>query len=219
MLLDFEKIIGQYNMNINGVIHVGAHHGEEHIRYLNARIPRVVYFEPVRKIFDILTHNIKSIHKKYRPDCETTLYNFALGNNNTNIEMFVESIDKYGCSSILEPSSNYSHIQFSEKEAVKMRRLDDMNLNNSFNFLNIDVQGYELEVLKGSKNTLRSIDYIMCEINRKTPKKILDYHGASLIEDICLFLGDYGFNLVEENWAGISWGDGFFVKGSADLVK
>ena len=96
-----------------------------------------------------------------------------------------------------------------------MRRLDDMNLDRCFNFLNIDVQGYELEVLKGAKNTLESVDYIMCEINRITPEKKLDYNNASLIEDLRLFLDSYGFSLVEENWAGVSWGDGLFVKNVA----
>ena len=216
MLLDLEKIKHKYSMNIHGVIHVGAHHGEEHSRYISSGISKIVYFEPVKKIFETLIQNVKNFHETHNVECETILYNFALGNRNTNIEMFIESIDKYGCSSVLEPSSNYSHIQFSKKEVVEMRKLDDINLDSDFNFLNIDVQGYELEVLKGAKDTLDSIDYVMCEINRITPKKQLDYKNASLIEDLCLFLDDYGFKLVEENWAGVSWGDGLFIKKRRD---
>ncbi len=30
MLLDFDNILKKYNMNIKGVIHIGAHYGQEH---------------------------------------------------------------------------------------------------------------------------------------------------------------------------------------------
>jgi hypothetical protein len=92
-----------------------------------------------------------------------------------------------------------------------MKRLDDFNFQN-YNFLNIDVQGYEYEVLKGSEQTLNNIDYIMCEINREVPEKKLDYIGTKTIDKIIEFLKPYGFKLVETNWDGISWGDGFFKK-------
>ena len=204
MLFDLESLKLDYDLKIDGIIHVGAHFGEEHITYKRMGIKNIVYFEPVKKTFKVLKERIGH-------DCEK-LYNFALGNENKEIDMFIEKIDHYGCSSILQPSSNYSHIPFSEKETVMMKRLDDVGLDNCYNFLNIDVQGYELEVLKGSKDTLSSIDYIMCEINRITHIKKLDYHNASLIQDVCLFLEQYGFVLVEQNWAGVSWGDGFFIK-------
>ena len=199
-------------MNVTGVIHVGAHHGQEHARYLRAGARKIIYFEPVPKIFDILAENIKKTQEISDSMCETVLYNCALGNDNKSIEMFVESFDRYGCSSVLEPSSNYSHIPFSKSKNIQMRKLDDIVSDDVFNFLNIDVQGYELEVLKGSTRVLDNIEYIMCEINRETPKKKLDYKNASLVEEVCEFLSDYGFILVEENWAGVSWGDGFFIK-------
>ena len=82
----------------------------------------------------------------------------------------------------------------------------------NYNFLNIDVQGYEYEVLKGSIKTLENIDYILCEVNRNTSEKKLDYIGSVTIDEIINLLKPYGFNLVEVDWAGISWGDGFFVK-------
>ena len=63
MLLDFESIVDKYDMKISGVIHVGAHHGQEHKRYISHGINSVVYFEPVKRIFDILVGNIKHIHE------------------------------------------------------------------------------------------------------------------------------------------------------------
>ena len=78
--------------------------------------------------------------------------------------------------------------------------------------MNIDVQGYELEVLKGSAKTLEHIDYIMSEVNRFTLEKPLEYINCAQISDLIQFLSSFGFQFVEVNWAGISWGDGFFIK-------
>jgi len=201
MILDLLELKNKYSMNITGVIHIGAHFGEEHSTYKLLGINDIVYFEPVKKTFNVLSERVK----------DSTLYNYALGNENKMIEMYVEAADAYGCSSILQPSSNYDGVKFSTNELVEMKRLDDFKFKR-YNFLNIDVQGYEYEVLKGSLETLKDVDYIICEINRETSYKILDYIGTVTIEKIIELITPYGFVLVEQDWAGISWGDGLFVK-------
>jgi FkbM family methyltransferase len=202
MLIDLKHVQKKYNLNINGVIHVGAHFGEEHETYLDMGIDKIVYFEPVNKTFKVLEERIKDF----------PLFNCALGSTEMTTTMFIEDEDKFGCSSILEPSDNYiGHALFSEKQIVQIKTLDSFEFSD-FNFLNIDVQGYELEVLKGSKETLNNIDYIMCEVHRNVKEKNLDYINSPLIEDINNFLSDFGFVLCEQNWAGISWGDAFYIK-------
>ncbi len=192
----------KHNLQITGVIHVGAHFGEEHDTYLDMGINDIVYFEPVNKTFKILEERIKGV----------PLYNFALGSEEITTTMYIEDEDKFGCSSILEPSDNYiGHANFSEKQEVKVKTLDSFGFSK-LNFLNIDVQGYELEVLKGSIETLKSIDYIMCEVHRNIEQKKLDYINSPVIENIIDFLSPYGFELVDVDWAGISWGDAFFIK-------
>lgn len=202
MILDLLHINQKYNLEINGVVHIGAHHGEEHEIYHQLNVKDIIYFEPVSQTFNKLKERIT----------DATLYNFAIGNDNKPIEMFIEHADLFGCSSILEPSSNYDKSIFSNKEIVEMRTLDSFNFDQKFNFLNIDVQGYEMEVLKGAVRTLNNIDYILCEINKNTDSKTMDYIGAASVEAVCGFLSKYNFELVEENWAGVSWGDGFFIK-------
>lgn len=201
MLLDLINLKNKHNMTIKGVIHIGAHFGEEHTTYKNLGIDDIVYFEPVNKTFKVLSERVT----------DAKLYNYALGNENKMVDMYIEEADAYGCSSVLQPSSNYDNVAFSPKEKVEMKRLDDFNFT-SYNFLNLDVQGFEYEVLKGAEKTLEHIDYIICEINKDTLQKQLDYIGATTIDKIIELLTPYGFVLVEENWAGISWGDGLFVK-------
>ena len=84
-------------------------------------------------------------------------------------------------------------------------------LNNidvsGYNFLNIDVQGFELEVLKGACGSLKNIDSMIVEVNRDEV-----YSGCPMIEDIDNFLQDFNFTRVEVGWQSKSWGDAFYAK-------
>ena len=202
MLLDFNRLVEKYQMDIRGVIHIGAHHGQEHYLYKQNNIKNVIYFEPLESNFKTLKNNIKD---------DAILYNFALGNDEKTIEMFVESDNQGQSSSILEPmlhTKQYPNIVFDKKEQVIMKKLDNFDCNlESYNFINIDVQGYELEVFKGSSKTLNNIDYIIAEINRDEL-----YKDCAKVDELKEFLGQYGFELVEESWDGGTWGDGLFIK-------
>jgi hypothetical protein len=135
----------------------------------------------------------------------------ALGNENKSMSMYVETANSGQSSSILKPVihlQQYPHIKFDNTEEVEMRRLDDMDLDvQNFNFINIDVQGYELEVFKGGVKTLENIDFIMSEINRDEV-----YENCTKIDELTDFLSKFGFEFVEQTWDGGTWGDGFFIK-------
>ena len=202
MLLDFDHLVSKYEMKIKGVLHIGAHYGQEHNLYKRHGIENISYFEPLVSNFEKLNENIND---------GSSLYRVALGNENKKVSMFVETANQGMSSSILEPKihlSQYPHIKFESTEEVDMRRLDDMGINeNDYNMIVIDVQGYEMEVFKGSTNFLNKIDYIFSEINN-----VHLYENGTLLPDLIDFLSKYNFKLVEENWAGETWGDGFFIK-------
>ena len=65
----------------------------------------------------------------------------------------------------------------------------------------MDVQGYELEVLKGGEHYLNNIDYIITEVNRDEV-----YDGCAKIEELDAFLQKYTFIRVETTWDGKTWG-------------
>nr|WP_094675987.1 FkbM family methyltransferase [Hydrocoleum sp. CS-953] len=77
----------------------------------------------------------------------------------------------------------------------------------NYNFLTIDVQGYELEVLKGSRETLKNIDYILTEVN---PDELSE--NCARVEQLDEFIGRFNFQRVETNWEGETWGDAFYLK-------
>jgi hypothetical protein len=54
MLLDFESIYNKYQLNIKGVIHIGAHYGQEDSIYRNKNVKNRMYFEPLQNNFSVL---------------------------------------------------------------------------------------------------------------------------------------------------------------------
>lgn len=70
----------------------------------------------------------------------------------------------------------------------------------------MDVQGYELEVLKGGSQTLKTIDYVYTEVNRAEV-----YKKCAMIEDLTTYLQNFGLIKVAEAWHG-DWGDAFYIK-------
>ena len=125
--------------------------------------------------------------------------------------MYIETANQGQSSSILEPgihTRQYPHITFDNKLEVDMVRLDDfIEESTDYNFINIDVQGYELEVMKGAVDTLKNVDYIMSEVNRDEV-----YINCSKVDELDSFLSDFGFSRVETTWDGLTWGDALYVK-------
>jgi len=215
MLINFTVLKKKYKMNIKGIIHVGAHYGEEFQEYLKNKIKIIHGFEPVKKNYEILSKNIKTLKGKIK------IYPYALGNKNQNKKkIFLSNNNDAQSSSFLKPLLHliqHPEITFNESEIVKLKRLDFFKIKNS-NFMSIDVQGYELEVLKGAKKTLEVIDYLYCEVNTAET-----YKNNPLIEDIDNYLKKYNFFRVETFFSyyknffllpkkKLSWGDALYIK-------
>jgi FkbM family methyltransferase len=201
MLLNLHDLKQKYNMNLKGVIHVGAHYGEECALYESLSIDNKLFFDPSSRNFEILSKNIEDA---------SLLVKKAVGNENKKIVLNIETANNGQSNSILNLKlhlSQYPHITFNSTEEVDMIRLDDYIENPSlYNFLNIDVQGYELEVLKGSEKLLNHVDYIISEINKEEV-----YENCALVGELIQYLESYRFKLVEQSWDGGSWGDGLFI--------
>ena len=200
MILDFNDLIQKYECTINGVLHIGAHGGGEYEVYKHFNINPIIFVEPQPNIFEQLKNNVGD---------GASCLNLALGNMEGEVEMFTNDNDQNGASSILEPKlhlEQYPNIQFDKKIKVKISKVDSLDIPKC-NFMNIDVQGYELEVLKGAKEYLNQVDYILAEVNKDEL-----YKDCALVDDIDEFLQSYEFERVETNWAGSNWGDAFYIK-------
>jgi len=204
--------IKKYNIQRNGVIHVGAHIGCEIEYYNNLGFTKIVFFEPIKSTFNKLTEFVNSHNKDI--NCEITFINKAIGNKIGNTEMFVETANNGQSSSILKPLHHlieYPSIVFPQREIVEISTLDnEIKEKKYFNVLNVDVQGYELEVFRGATNLLNTIDIINSEVNR-----IEMYENCPLIGDIDNFLSDFGFQKISEDFGcSNNWGDAVYIKKS-----
>lgn len=202
MLIPLPKLIRKYSMNIKGVIHIGAHFGEETANYMRAGISNICLVEPAYAAFHRL--KLKYQHKKH-----IRLFNVALGASEGMVPMYVETANAGQSNSLLKPKlhlEEYPSIPFNSTEDVQCVTLDSLMIDDC-NFINMDVQGYELEVLKGAMQTLKNIQYIYCEVNFKEL-----YENCVLIDELDEFLKQYNFERVITQKQSDSWGDALYIK-------
>ena len=190
-------------MDIKGVVHIGAHYGQEIPEYVNNGIKNITVFEPLSNNFSVLESNLRNVN------VNISGHQVALGSEKGKAIMHLSS-NECQSSSILKPKEHlidHPYVTFNGTEEVEVDILDNYDIKSA-NFMNIDVQGYELEVFKGSTETLKNIDYIYCEVNRGEV-----YEGNPLVEDLDEFLSEYGFSRVETFWPDdFKWGDAFYIK-------
>jgi len=205
-----KDFIEKYKIECKGVIHIGAHFGSEITSYNELKFKNIIFVEPLKKTFQRLLQTVSQ--NNCDPECVVEFWNKALGNKIGTEEMYVEVVNLGQSSSILKPDYHlrqYPGIVFPYRETVEISTLNHelRDNKNEFNVLNIDVQGYELEVLKGSTDILPNIDIINTEVN-----KVHMYENCPLISEIDDFLSQFNFVKVDENWMGQVWGDAIYVK-------
>ena len=190
-------------MIIKGAIHIGAHYGEELEDYIEEGIQDILLFEPLEENFYIVEKKAKDLNANIEG------YQVALGTQREGTTTMYVSDNEAQSSSILKPKvhlTHHPHVKFPTTEEVELATLDQYNCHD-YNFINMDVQGYELEVLKGATKTLKQIDYVYCEVNRDEV-----YENNAYVEEIDEFLAGYGMERVETDWAGDIWGDALYIK-------
>ena len=213
MIMSLESLKRKFNLEFSGIIHIGANWGQELDLYNYLKIKDLLLFEPIPEIYTILVQRIEN-YKKY---FNIKSYNIALGNDNKCVEMFISDNDGQS-SSVLSPNVHLTiHPEvhfFQQKIIVPMMKLDDICFNREkFNTIVIDVQGFELEVFKGSIETLSNIEYIYTEVN-----KDFVYSENGLVDEIDEFLRKFGFKRVETFWpyqsnvGELPWGDALYIK-------
>lgn len=124
--------------------------------------------------------------------------------------MFVETANQGQSNSLLKPANHlkqYPDIKFGGTELVQVRPLDALPLPEGLNFLNMDVQGSECQVLTGGKKTLDGIDYVYTEVNEDNANL---YEGACGLSELDAILHE--FKRVETGMTGQGWGDALYIR-------
>ena len=185
--------------SLKTVIDVGAHKGEFAENALQIKgIKKIISFEPQKKIFEILK-------EKFIDNDKIVLSNLALSEK---AEKKMMKINKMTNTSTLnhEINSGSLYLKFKNfllhqknsiisEEEVETTTLDiffEQKKIDQNTLLKIDVEGYELKVLKGYTQKIREIKYVLIENQFSNMYKGIDF------EDCHKFLVDKNFKLLKK---------------------
>jgi FkbM family methyltransferase len=212
MIIDLQSILISENITPLGVIHIGAHKGQELQIYEKCGFIKVIFIEANPEIF----HHLENLKSEI---CDVSSHNIAISDKEDIIDFYITT-DNNGngemSSSILKLKKHkelYPNIVHKKTISVKTISLDEFLLQNNFNpidynMLNMDIQGAELLALKGGVKLLPNIDIINTEINKSEL-----YENCALNYEIDEFLRKFGFVKYKEDYAySTEWGDAIFLK-------
>jgi len=176
-------------------VDAGAHVG--YFSVLANHLCREVYaFEPTPEVFEVLKRNAHGRNIKTR--------NYALSDINGSIFMFSHKIPGSGA------NSKYFNRGNAVKSAVRTIRLDDVV--PKADFIKIDVEGMEFEILRGAERILR-------ECHPVVAAEALEETGMVLIGRMCLYMEELGYTTYQLSKEGlISRYYGDFVPQSNMLI-
>jgi len=150
--------------------------------------------EAVIHAFEPLANHVLHFHQNCRTLADVHLHQYCVGNENStaiiNISSFSDS------SSLLAATAlefEHFNIKKEKEEQVEIKRLAGLingQLLPAPDLIKLDIQGFELEALKGLDDWLNTVKYIICEVSFKEY-----YQGQAQFLDIANYLAAFKFQL------------------------
>jgi FkbM family methyltransferase len=160
-------------------IDVGANTGTSTLGFRKLGFNNKIYlFEPNYFLF---AKYLKNLKKKYK---DITIFNLALGSLNKNFFFYIPYIGKTMIHYFSGFNKNYVKKScfntfpdkkiFLKKKRLKIKKFDDLKIKDNVVFIKIDTEGYDLEVIKGMKKTIKKNHPVfLIEYNPELQKKIV----------------------------------------------
>lgn len=133
------------------VLDIGANIGNHTLFFtLECGAAKVISFEPVRETYDILCQNI-SLNKL---EDKVLAYNLGVGEKRCWAEKGNYDLENIGA----------TRLSFCDTGTIEICAIDEMAIKDKITLIKIDVEGLEVQVLKGAIHTIvREHPYIMIE--------------------------------------------------------
>lgn len=202
-----QTILKQYLPDNPVILDAGAHNGSSSIQLINIWQAATIYaFEPVPNLFNLLKKNTNPYNQIHS-------FQVALGEKNEQKTIFISQGRGDGSSSLLAPTGHlteFPDVKFPQKATVNVTTLDAWAKKNNvsyIDFLWLDLQGMEYQVLKNSPEILSTVRVIVTEVNFKPL-----YNGCTLYSTIKSFLEEQGFTEILMKKEHPTFGDSVFVR-------
>ena len=156
------------NVDCKILIDVGSHKGEFLKSFLDINKIRKFYcFEPQTEVFKILK-------KEFKNNKKVKLHNFALGESQGKKKIYISNLTSLSTMSKFDDKSfwlKFKNLMVGDKKRsnlvsmIKQKKIDMIfkKISLKKSFLKIDVEGYELNVLKGCEKKIKEIPYVLVE--------------------------------------------------------
>lgn len=212
MLITIKSIVDKYNLSLKGVIHLGAHLGEEAADYKNVGCNNVIWIEGNPFIFKDLLNSLTTYPGHLA-------FNFLISDIRQTVKFNITDFSQ--SSSILELgiTKEMHNTKIRQTIELETKRIDEFLDENkievtNYDFVNLDLQGYELKALKSFGLYIKNIEWIYTEINKR---KL--YKGCPLLHEMDIFLCKNGFKRIETVMTEWYWGDALYTKHSFSLME
>lgn len=214
-----KKITTDYR--IQTIIDVGANEGQYAASLLKNGFKGTIYsFEPISQPFEIL-------RRRAEKNDQWVVTQAAIGSKD---EMRVINVSENIVSSSLYEVGEVSLAAEPTTKIVRQEPIKVTTLDNFFKgekklkrgtMLKLDVQGYELEALRGALENLKTIEILQVELSF-----VPLYEGAPLFIEIASFLRQNGFDLFtfipgfkDRKTGRLLQADGFFIRNGVNPVS
>jgi FkbM family methyltransferase len=189
----------------HGVLHVGAHIGEEKALYDEANWGPIIWVEAQPDLADSLSRQL--LNTSDQVICATIWDKVGV-----NLKLNISS--NSGSSSLLEfgtHKNSYPQISFTKEIDVVTNRLDCILDKETIpDFLNLDIQGVELQALRSLGELISDLRFIYVEINTKEV-----YQGCTRLKDLDAYLEKHGFKrIITRRYLRHGWGEALYVRGT-----
>ena len=208
MLIKLSELLEKFDIQIDGILHVGAHNCEELSVYEECGVNR-------RNTYWVEAMEDKVIEMKRIHGGDFCIYHAVIDEYDGKSINF--NITNNGqSSSILEFGSHKTHhpsVSVTSRIKLTTTRLDTLiekqNIPiENINFVNLDIQGVELRALKSMDKYLKYVKYIYSEVNSEEV-----YKDCALIHEIDEYLSKHNFKrCATKFYRKCGWGDAFYIK-------
>lgn len=182
---------------INTIIDIGSNKGQFVLLCSNYFPKAIIYsFEPIK---ELVKKQKNFLHFKKK----IFFFNCGIGSKNKDLNFLITKRTDSSSFLTINKLNNYNKDYFvKEKRNIKIRKLDQILKNKKLKkpiLVKIDVQGYELEVLKGAKKILSNIDFLLLEVSKNRM-----YNKQATEKEITNFLKNKKFKISKSlEWSKI----------------